>query len=323
MTIGRRQHVLKSLFAVSLLVPAFAAFAAGAQEARPRSAVGDQATPVPEEEAASPPEAPKTTEEPLAVYLKDRGFGIATSMFGTYIRRGELIVYPYWEYYYDNAKEYQPEELGFAGQQDFRGRYRASEGLFFVAYGLTDYLAVQAEVAGIRASLDKSPKDLSGLPPKLQQSGLGSFETQFRWRWRKENERRPELWSYLDIVYPTNKKEPLIGTVGWELELGTGVTRGFNWGTLTARASLAYEGASTTKLALGEYAFEYLKRVSPSWRLFAAVQGAEDAVSLITEVQWHLTRTAFIRFNQELGLTSRATDWEPQIGIVFTLPTRR
>ena len=46
-------------------------------------------------------------------------------------------------------------------------------------------------------------------------------------------------------------------------------------------------------------------------------------MSLITEAQWHLTRNIFIRFNQELGLTSRATDWEPQLGILFTLPTRR
>jgi len=269
------------------------------------------------------PVAAQAAEEPLPDYLKDRGTGVALSMFGSYIRRGELVIYPYWEYYLDDDREYNPEELGFAGQQDFRGRFRASEGLFFVAYGLTDGLAIQAEVAGIRASIEKAQADLSALPPKLEQSGLGSFETQLRWRWRKETERHPELWGYLDVVYPTNKKEPLIGTMGWELELGTGLTRGFRWGTLTGRVSLAYEGASTTKFDLGEYAVEYLKRVSPSWRLFAAVQGSGDAVSLITEVQWHLTRHVFIRFNQELGLTSRANDWEPQLGILFTLPTRR
>jgi len=47
------------------------------------------------------------------------------------------------------------------------------------------------------------------------------------------------------------------------------------------------------------------------------------AYSLITEAQWHLSRRVFIRFNQEIGLTSRATDWEPQLGILITLPTRR
>ena len=115
----------------------------------------------------------------------------------------------------------------------------------------------------------------------------------------------------------------MIGTVGMEAELGFGLTRGFAWGTLTARIAGAYEGDSSSHFDLGEYAVEYLKRVSPSWRVFAAVQGQSDEVSLITEAQWHLGRHVFIRFNQEVGLTSRATDWEPQLGILFTVPTRR
>ena len=44
------------------------------------------------------------------------------------------------------------------------------------------------------------------MPPKLEESGLTSIETQLRWRWRKEDERRPELWSYLDVGYPINKR---------------------------------------------------------------------------------------------------------------------
>jgi len=45
-------------------------------------------------------------------------------------------------------------------------------------------------------------------------------------------------------------------------------------------------------------------------------------LSLITEAQWHVSRHVFIRFNNGLGLTSKATDWSPEIGILFTLPTR-
>ncbi len=276
--------------------------------------------------AQTTPASPATatpTDAALPTYLKDRGTGVALSMFGTYIRRGELVLYPYWEYYRDRNREYNPQELGFVGEQDFRGWFRESEGLFLLAYGITDGFAVQAEVAVARASLEKAKTDGSLLPPKLEESGLTSFETQLRWRWRKEDERRPELWSYLDVVYPTNKAEPLIGTVGWEAELGVGLTRGYRWGTLTGRVALAYEGASTTHFDLGEYAVEYLKRVSTSWRFFLGVQGSGDAVSLITEAQWHLTSRVFIRFNQEIGLTSRATDWEPQLGILFTLPTLR
>jgi hypothetical protein len=62
-------------------------------------------------------------------------------MFGTYIRRGELIVYPFFEYYSDKNLEYAPSEFGFAGDENFRGRYRAQEHLLFMAYGLTDDLA--------------------------------------------------------------------------------------------------------------------------------------------------------------------------------------
>lgn len=74
---------------------------------------------------------------------------------------------------------------------------------------------------------------------------------------------------------------------------------------------------------LGEYGVEYLKRRSPSWRVFAAVQGHGDEISLITEAQWHLGERVFLRFNREIGLTSRANDWEPQFGVLITLPTGR
>src|SRR5262245_33240984 len=114
-------------------------------------------------------------------FLKDRGTGVATSMFGTYIRRGELILYPYWEYYVDNDRQYSPEEYGFVGAQDFDGKYRESEGLFFAAYGLTDNLAFQTEIAAARASLEKSTADSSALPAPYESSGLTSFETQLRW----------------------------------------------------------------------------------------------------------------------------------------------
>jgi hypothetical protein len=258
----------------------------------------------------------------LPYFLKDRGTGVASSMFGTFIRKGDLILYPYWEYYLDNNREYKPLELGFGVDQDFRGRYRESEHLFFVAYGLTDWLAVQTELATARASLVKSPADLSALPSRIQESGLTSFETQLRWRWRQETERRPELWGYLDVVYPINRRKLIIGSNGWDVEFGTGVTRGFRWGTVTARASVFYETASTTHFDLGEYGVEYLKRLSPSWKVFLAVQGSGDELSLITEAQWHITRRVFLRFNQEIGLTSRANDWEPQLGVLFTLPMR-
>lgn len=131
------------------------------------------------------------------------------------------------------------------------------------------------------ASLAKAPEDLSALPRVYRESGLASFETQLRWRWRQEDDRRPEVWSYLDVVYPTNKRKPLIGTADIETELGVGVTRGFNWGTLTARARPPTR-RSTTPFAIGEYGVEYLKRLSPRWRVFAGINGHETALTLTT-----------------------------------------
>ena len=61
---------------------------------------------------------------------------------------------------------------------------------------------------------------------------------------------------------------------------------------------------------------------SPSWRVYAGGEGTQDEVSLITEAQWHLRPNMFVRFNTGVGLTSKATDWTPELGILLTLPTR-
>lgn len=266
--------------------------------------------------------ASAAAQQGLPSYLRDRGTGIASSMFGTYIAKGDLIIYPYWEYYRDHDHEYKPSELGFGLDQDFRGRYRESEYLFFVAYGVSDFLAIQTEIATTTATLHKSPSDPSTMPTRIHESGWSSFETQFRWRGWQETARRPELWGYVDVVYPFNKSGLIIGSDGWDVESGIGLTRGFRWGTVTARASILYESASLTKWDAGEFGVEYLKRLSPHWRIFAAVGGAGDEISAVTEAQWHLSPKAFIRFSQEIGLTSKATDWEPQLGVLFTLPNR-
>jgi hypothetical protein len=239
-------------------------------------------------------------------------------MFGTYIRKGEFIIYPFFEYYRDEDLEYSPDEFGGVGLEDYRGRYRASEGLLFFGYGLTDDLAFEMEVAGISATFEKSPDDPSGLPFNIEESGLGDVEGQLRWRWKRENESRPELFSYFEFVIPHNEEKVLIGTPGLELKFGTGLTRGFRWGTLTVRGAVEYDEASTSPFDLGEYAIEYLKRVSPSWRLYLGIEGSSDELSLITEAQWHVTRNIFVKLNNGLGLTSKATDWTPEVGVVFT-----
>jgi hypothetical protein len=253
-------------------------------------------------------------------YLQDRGAGVATSMFGTYVQKGELLVYPFFEAYVDRNFEYKPEEYGFPGALDFRGRYRAKEALLWSAYGITDRLVVEFETAVIRATLDKAPDDASGLPTRVVHSGLGDVEGQIRYRWREEDARRPEVFSYFEAVVPHHGEKFLIGTSGWELKFGTGFIRGFRWGTIT---TLEVVPSSSSPFDIGEYAVEYLKRLSPQWRVYVGLEGTQDELAFITEAQWHMSRHAFVRFNNGLGVTSKATDWAPEVGVVFIIPTRR
>ncbi len=259
-------------------------------------------------------------QEDLSMYLKDRGTGLPTSLFGTYVRKGELLVYPFFEYYLDNNAEYKPAELGYGLDEDFRGKYRAQEGLIFVSYGISSWLAIELEAAVIKAALEKSRDDPSRTPNKIEESGLGDVDGQLRARWTRENESRPEIFSYFEVVTP-NRDKVLIGTPDWEFKFGTGLTRGFSWGTMTLRAAVEYPLEEST-LALGEYAVEYLKRLSSSWRVYLGVEGTEDEVELITEAQWHLSDSIFFKFNNGFGMTSKATDWAPEIGFMFSFPVQ-
>jgi len=266
--------------------------------------------------------AARAQENDLPVYLRDRGTGIATSQFATYVRPGELVVYPFFEYYRDKDFEYKPSEFGFGIDQDYRGKYRASEGLIFLGYGLTDWLAVELEAAVITATLETSLDDLSGIPERIHESGLGDVEGQLRARWGRETERRPEVFSYFEVTPPLQKDKNLIGTQEWELKLGTGLTKGFSWGTITVRGAVEYlqdEG----RVDLGEYAVEYLKRLSPRWGIYLGVEGEQDEISLIPQLQWHINDSVFIKVNTGIGLTSKATDWAPEIGVVFAFPAQR
>lgn len=252
-------------------------------------------------------------------YLNDRGTGVPTSMFGTYANKGELLIYPFYEYYYDNDMEYAPDEFGLSDSQDYRGKYRAHEALIFIGYGFSDRMFLELEVAAIEATLYKADDDPSTLADKVIESGLGDVQMQLDWRWFKESERRPELFSYGEVVFPHHKEKGLIGTADWELKVGSGLIRGFTWGTVTVRGAIEYT-AEENKLEMGEAAIEYLKRLSPHWRIYLGVEGAQDEVEFITEAQWHLSDRVFVKLNNAFGVTSKATDWAPEVGIMFLIP---
>jgi hypothetical protein len=232
------------------------------------------------------------------------------------------LVYPFFEHYRDRNFEYKPAEFGSTGEEDYRGRYHANEGLLFVAFGVGDRVAIEFEAAVIRAAFDRSPLDRSSVPTRIEESGLGDIEGQVRWRWRRETDGGPEVFSYGEVVVPHRRNKVLVGTPGWELKYGTGLVRGFGWGTLTARAAAEYDSASSSHFDSGEYAVEYLRRLSAAWRVFAGVEGTQDEVSFIGEVQWHLNDRVFVRLNNGVGLTSKAADWAPEVGVVFSLGSR-
>ena len=82
--------------------------------------------------ACLPLVAEAESRAPLPSYLQDRGPGIPTSMFGTYVEEGEWLFYPFFEYYLNDDEGYSPQELGYELDEDFRGEYRGYEGLIFL-----------------------------------------------------------------------------------------------------------------------------------------------------------------------------------------------
>jgi hypothetical protein len=249
--------------------------------------------------------------------------GLPTSQFGIYVHPGELLVYPGFEYYRDRDFEYDPNEFGFSSSGEFKGRYRASEAVLFVAYGLSDRLAWELEGDLIRTSLQKAAEDRSGMPAEVRQSGLGDVRTRLTWRWAEESGRRPELFSYSEVFFPHDKEKPLVGTADWVFHGGIGAIRGFRWGTVTLRGGILFEEASASATDWGEVALEVLKRLSARVNLYGAILVREgDEVSLINEVQWRLSPHVVLRLNNGLGLTSHGNDWEPEVGVLFSFPRR-
>jgi hypothetical protein len=238
-------------------------------------------------------------------------------MFGTFVEPGELIVYPFYEYSRTPNFEYHPSELGGVGDTDFMGRIVEHEYLLFIGYGISERLAVELEGAlYAKATFDKAADDPSGLPARISESGLGDVEGQLRWRWREETAHRPELYSFLEVVLPLQKDKVLLGTQDWEGAFGFGILRGYSWGTVGGRLAVAWDGEDG-RAELGEYAVEYIKRASPRWRFYAALEGESVEYSLITEAQWSFRPHALLKLNCGFGLAEQSPDVAPEVGVLF------
>lgn len=264
---------------------------------------------------AAVPSAVRAQNQALPPYLRDRGTGVRTSMLGTYVRDGELLVYPFFEWYADHNLEYKPSELGYGLNHDYRGRFRASEWILYFGYGLSPDLMVEFESAVITAELRKDRLDSATVPSRIREAGLGDVEGQIRWRVQREAEHRPEIFTFFETVFPLQRTRHIIGTQDWEFSAGFGLTRGFSWGTMTFRAGAEYTDG---KIDTGEYAVEYMRQLSPSWRIITAIEGGQvDEVSLLTEVQWRFARNAIVKLSNGWGFTPNATDIAPEVGVMF------
>ncbi len=264
-------------------------------------------------------------ENKLPSYMEERFIGLSTSMYGTYVRPGELLIYPYFGYSLDNNREYQPVKLGYGLDEDFRGHYRSSAGQIFLAYGLNEWLALEFEAAYLNASLEKSPNDPSGTPVRIKESGLGDIEGQVRFRWMKETDNRPELFGFVEITVPSQQHKVLIGDPDWDFRPGIGIARNYSWGKVTFRTDLEYNREASSP-DIGETALEYLKRLSPAWQMYLSLEGGEggapDEWSLIGGLHWHIAGIVFLKIDNAVGISSKATDWEPQMGFLFSIPVR-
>ncbi len=77
---------------------------------------------------------------------------------------------------------------------------------------------------------------------------------------------------------------------------------------------------------------EYKEVLYPVWHScfsqgdFQSIRNAipefKRATKILTEMQWHLSDRVFVKLNNDLKLTSRATDPAPEIDAMFYFQTR-
>ena len=245
----------------------------------------------------------------------DRGDGMPTSMFGTYAASGERLAYLFYEYTLNRDQEYKPAELGYGVEHDYRARRVDHEALVFLARGWSNVEVELESALFTTATQRRSALDPSAMPARLTESGLGDTEGQVRWRWVRETARRPELFGAVEVVAPLQRTRRLIGTQDWELAHVFGAIKGCAWGTVQTHASVSYADHT---LEFGEWEVEYLRRTSPRWRWVAAVEGEQDEVAAIAEAQLRLAPWVTLKLNDAIGLTGKAPDQAPEVGLLFS-----
>src|SRR2546423_14132383 len=98
---------------------------------------------------------------------------------------------------------------GFGSGEDFRGHYRSNEAAIFLAYGVTDWLALELEGSQISGTFDKSSADTSGLPARIRATGTADIGGQARLRLRHGRGHGPELFASGEGLPPPHRHQPL------------------------------------------------------------------------------------------------------------------
>ena len=252
----------------------------------------------------------------------DRGTGIRTSMVETYVEPGQLLIYPFAAYSWDHNFEYQPTMFGFPREQDFRGNYKTMEAAVFLAYGVTDWLALELEGSQVTSTFEKAPADSFGTPARIRETGFSDISGQVRLRLGHERGRRPEFFASIEVLPPMHGRQVLIGDPQWNVKGEIGAVRAYRWGTMTFRTTIEYNRGDT-HWDLGETSLEYLRQFSPTWRLLVGIEGGEggapDDWVLVTAGRWRIARGLDLKFANGLGLFSKSTDWEGQVGLLLTV----
>jgi hypothetical protein len=257
--------------------------------------------------------------QPAASPLGDyAGGGIRTSLLGTYVRDKEFVVYPFYEYTRTTRLEYKASDFKYVGEVDYgNGKQVEHEYLLFVGYAPTDSLLIEFESAlYAKARFTKDPTDTTPLPGEIQESGLGDTEMQIRYRLAKESESRPDTVAFFKSVFPLQKNKRILGTRNWEFGAGVALTKTYTFGTMALRGGIDYD-REDRKFKVGEYGLDYMTRLSPQWRIVLALEGQEQELSMIGELQWAVARDVLVKFNCGVGLSKNDRQVAPEVGIMF------
>ena len=258
----------------------------------------------------------------LPIYLRDRGTGMWTSLFATYMHKQELLIYPFFEYSYQHDYEYAPNDLGFNGDETYRGIYNQGEYLIYLGYGITDWLGFEFESGVFTAtSIQKASADTSAVPATYEEKGFGDTQVEFNFRLLKESSHHPDIFAYQEFDIPLQTHKHITGKQEWELKSGVGIAKGFSFGTFTSRIALLWTPQAGT-VEIGEYSLEYMKKFSPVIRIYTGFEGTNlGELEYFDEVQIHFgkRKDSFLRLNNGIGLTNQTLDVLPEIGVLISL----